>query len=113
MLGGDNVVSVFATFTHNIIEGFKMVKDARFVVRINSRRDATLFYNGVQKQLSKERSCDGFTEYECANHWKGAGGLILTVHFKDLPCQWKRQGGFPRGMTLSGDCFRLLIRLTI
>ena len=60
-----------------------MMKDTRFVVKFNSRRDATLFYNDAQKQLKKEHSHEGFTEYESVSHWKNEGGLLVTVFFKD------------------------------
>lgn len=60
-----------------------MNKETRFVVKFNSRRDATLFYNAVQRQLRDERSYNGFTEYESVSYWKGGGGLIAAVWFKD------------------------------
>ena len=38
------------------------MKNARFVVKFNSRRDAALFYNAAKKELAKEDSHEGFTE---------------------------------------------------
>lgn len=76
------VVMLKSNKSHNS-ERFKMDKDTRFVVKFNSRCDAMLFYNAVQKQLKKEQSYNGFTEYDHVNHWVGNGGLIVTVYFKD------------------------------
>ena len=56
---------------------------SNFVVRFKSRREATLFYNDIQKQIKREKAYNGFTEYEHAHHWRGGGGLLLTVCFKD------------------------------
>lgn len=60
-----------------------MRKEARFVGRFKSRQEATLFYNEIQKQLKKERSCNGFAEYEHIGYWRENGGLLVTVCFKD------------------------------
>jgi len=60
-----------------------MEKETLFAVRFKSRREATLFYNDVQKQLKKERSHSGCTDYEHVSHWKERGGFLVTVGFKD------------------------------
>lgn len=70
-----------------------MVKDTRFVVKFESRRDATLFYNAVQKQLKKERAFNGYTEYDHVSYWKSGGGLMVVVHFKD-PMSLEEVKGF-------------------
>ncbi len=60
-----------------------MEKQTRFVVKFNSRRDATLFHNSVQKEIKKETAYETFTEYDSVVHWSNEGGLFLTIFFKD------------------------------
>ena len=57
--------------------------ERNFIVKFHSRRDATLFHNEVQKLLRKERSHNGFTEYESSSHWKESGGCLVVASFKD------------------------------
>lgn len=102
----------FLTMSEESRKKLKMDKDTHFVVKLNSRCDATLFHSLVQKQLKKECSLSGFAECESASHWKANGGLTLTVHFED-PMTVEEQRDFPSGVMLSGNCFLFFAHLMI
>ena len=77
------------------------------MVKFNSRRDAALFYNAVQKQLRKEHSINGFTEYESVSYWKGKSVLIVAICFKD-PVTMEEAKGLLYIWTNSFESSRLL-----